>query len=251
MGSEPLATLTSPLSNITKSKNPLDGATQSVDGAAGSLDGAARVLPQGSFRNGLPLGDVSDAAGVEPRTNGAANGLTGTTTPPMDLSLLDGREVVGVSHGDEPVPGMFSSLSGRVDSALNAPAMSPLTDAAVPQLTDHVSNGTDHVGTMADVITEELDGFSAHEALSGPADAVRGTMPEAARMELAPVLGTVSDKMPMRSRGGSPVDEVAPLVDDPSAAAGALVGNGNPLVNDTVGSLGQSTSAVTKLAPLG
>ncbi|MFI6299110.1 hypothetical protein ACIBEJ_46495 [Nonomuraea sp. NPDC050790] len=252
-GQNPLMSLTSPLSALTQSKNPVDGVTRTADGTARSVEGAARLIPQGTFRNGLPLNDAANAAGVEPRSP-FEPALTGAESSPLDFGLLNGREVARLEHESDPVPGVVSSLTGRADEILHAPALKPAAEVAVPQVTERLAGQTDHAAFMATTAAHQVGAVSAHDLLSGPNMALKSAMPEAVATELAPVLGSPEVRQPMAQRATGPrtdvpLDEIAPLVEGPLAASPLAQSKGAPeAVGDALGSSVPTTGAVGELA---
>ncbi|MFD9943868.1 hypothetical protein ACFWYW_29820 [Nonomuraea sp. NPDC059023] len=252
-GQNPLMSLTSPLAGLTQSNNPVDGLTRSADGTARSVEGAARLLPQGTFRNGLPLNEASNAAGVEHR-DPLAPALTGAASSPLDFALLDGREVVGLEHQDEPVPGVVSSLTGRADEILHAPALEPAAEAAMPQITERLSGHADHAAFMTKTAAHQVGSVSAHDLLSGPNAALRSALPEAVSTELAPIVGSPEVRQPMAQRAAGPrtdvpLDEIAPLVEGPLAATPLAKSKGAPeAVGDALGASVPTTGAVGDMA---
>jgi hypothetical protein len=245
-GQSPLMALAGPLNALMRSKSPIDGLTRSMDGATGSLDGTTRRLtPQYSLRNGLPLGDLSGAAGVD--TGG--KGFTAAGTPPLEMGVLDGREVLGVAHRDDPMPGVFASISQRAKNISAAPMLEPVTKGTVPSVFDHLANYTDHTGTMADSVTQNVASHALSQTLMGPTEAVKGAMPDVLGGELAPVVGP-AQRQPMRGAAGAEivsVDEVAPLVE--GAAMKATDPSGTATLNETIGRISQTaTTALTGLA---
>ncbi|GAA0924736.1 hypothetical protein [Nonomuraea longicatena] len=245
-GQNPLMALTGPLNALMRSKSPIDGLTRSVDGASGSLDGTTRRLtPQYNLRNGLPLGDLSGAAGVD--TGG--KGFTAAGTPPLEMGVLDGREVLGVAHKDNPMDGVFASLSQRAMGISAAPMLEPVTKGTVPSVFDHLANYTEHAGTMADSVTQNLSSHPLSPTLMGPTEAVKGAMPDILGSELAPVVGP-AQRQPMRGTAGAEivsVDEVAPLVE--GAATKVTDPSSTATLNEAIGRISQTaTGALSGLA---
>ncbi|WP_157251469.1 hypothetical protein [Nonomuraea typhae] len=256
-GQNPLMAVTSPLTEITQSKNPLDGITSSVDGTGQSLDGAARVLPQGTFRQGLPLGQAAGTAGIEPRTTGGP--LTGAESAPMNFGLLNGREIVGLDHESDPLPGVFGAVATRTDRIVHSPSLEPLTAAAMPQITERLDYDTDYMAFMAQSMSENLTAVSAHDLLSGPHAATSAALPEAVASELAPILGDQQMTEPMRAGVGDeegeevpdvPIDGIAPLVDNSLTSTPVVESKGAPAaLSNTLHSTDQSAEAVKGLTP--
>ncbi|MBA2891395.1 hypothetical protein [Nonomuraea soli] len=244
-GQNPIMSLTGPVTSLTGSKSPLDGLTRSTDGAAQSLDGAARLLPQGAFRNGVPLNDAAQAAGVMPWTK--ADGLTGAGSAPMRLALLDGREIVGLSHEADPMPGMLGAVTGRTEAVTTSPALAPVTGAAVPQVTDRLAAHTDQASYMARTATGQLAAVPTGDLLNGPTDALKSAVPDAVANELEPVIGAPAIQ-PQRSKTDVPLDEIAPLVENPLSSPLTQTKGVPDMVGDTLQSTTGSTGGLPNLA---
>ncbi|MFI6596005.1 hypothetical protein ACIBHX_07140 [Nonomuraea sp. NPDC050536] len=214
-GQSPLMSLITPVNQIAQSKDPVDGTMLTLDKAARSVDGTAQLLPQGDLRNGLPVSDVSNVAGI--RTV-SGTPIMGAAMSPFTLSLLDGPQVVGVAQNGKPVPGTFSAISGRAGRVVHAPAMRPVTTYTVRQVTERLAITAD----QADTVTRTLGGaartVSSRDTLGGPAEGVKSALPDTLSTELVPVLGAPLERHPMRARGvpGASMlalDEIAPLVE--------------------------------------
>ncbi|MFI6481299.1 hypothetical protein ACIBH1_25440 [Nonomuraea sp. NPDC050663] len=244
-GQNPIMSLTSPVTSLTGSKSPLDGLTSSADGAAQSLDGAARLLPQGAFRNGLPLDEAARTAGVMPWTK--ADGLTGASSAPMRLALLDGREIVGLSHEADPMPGMFGAVTGRADALTTSPALAPLTGAAVPQVTDRLAAHTDQASFMARTATGQVAALPAGELLNGPTDALKSAVPDAVAGELEPALGAPAIQPQRSEKTDVPIDEIAPLVENPLSTPLAQTEGVPNVLGDTLEKTTSSTGGLPNL----
>lgn len=261
-GQSPLMAVAGPITSLTQSRNPVEGVTRTLDGAGGSVDGAARVLPEGNFSNGLPLGTLARTAGVAPSASAAEKpgaavsrpGMTGAESAPMSLGLLNGKQMVGLDRDADPLPGMFSSLTGRFDRAVHADTLQPVSDNAVMQVTQRLGYGVDQTSFMTQSLAGNVDAISTHDLLAGPTQAADAALPAAVQTELEPVLGGGQLKQQLSAlspRDGSPLGKVAPLVDGPLAGAPVNPGKGLPSVVDTVvQSSGQTTDAVKNLAPM-
>ncbi|WP_214321156.1 hypothetical protein [Nonomuraea sediminis] len=213
-GQSPLMSVATPFNQMTEGKDPLDGTLRTFDKAAQSLDGTAQILPQNDLRNGLPVSDVAGMAGVQtlPGTP-----ITQATTAPFTFSLLDGRQVVGVREDEEPVPGMFSAVSGRAGRAAHAPQLQGVTANTAGQAYDRLATTTGQLGGVTHTLANAARAVSAENTLGGSLEATRSAMPEVLSTELAPALGTPESRRSMRA-----FDEIAPLVEGTPALRGAL-----------------------------
>lgn len=213
-GQSPLMSVATPFNQMTESKDPLDGTLHSLDKAARSLDGTAQMLPQDGLRNGLPVSDAAGMAGVQtlPGTP-----ITRAATAPFTFSLLDGREVAGLREDEEPMPGMFSAVSGRAERAAHAPQLQSVTSDTAGQAYDRLATVTGQVGGATRMLANAAHAVSAQNTVGGSLEATRSALPQVLSTELAPALGTPEGRRSMRA-----FDEIAPLVEGTPALKGAL-----------------------------